>query len=517
MHSSRIVRFCLFLLIALATCKGLYHLVSQAWYFFDGAYAGDAKYYWTVGKALLNGFELYGDIFDTKPPGIYLLSALSFWMFDSGTLGFIFNALMVLAYPLLFAGVAYLLAVDLPQTRKRNAVLFSALFGMLLSLYTAFQAQAWQVEWYGAFFASLYALALVSVPHLAILTTCLVLAIGFKEPFALSLIGIALLLLPRKQDFIHRFAKPLGITAVAGVIGLLAFGYADGYFSTYLPSHFGHHLVRSVPLWMRGLFIDIWVKYLWEYSYFFSVLVGILFVEAFVQSRRSGRPIVRAILIIIALYLALTAGNLRGYPVANHFVAVAPLYTALFLLMLKRVIAEGFTSMSRIFMGVMVVTLLTIPMSDGFARYAEILSNREQGSVARREVAEKIDAILDACNVDRYFYVEEKSYMEYMRHSPQNFFVYAGPESIVYYHPLVIEKHLQSFSTAQIVIAHGDAYEIRQQNEEKTISEMTFRYLANQFTITPWSCAEDLETPKGYSVLYRKDPHDMKSFLFKLK
>lgn len=523
MSLSRILRCSFYVLIALTLCKGLYHIASLAWYFFEGAYTGDAKYYFTVGKSLLNGFVLYTDIFDTKPPGIYLLSALSFWMFNSGALGFTINALMVVAYPVFFGCAAHIVARDLSRHRRWYIILCSILFGSLISLYAGFQGEAWQVEWYGAFFGSLYALALVCLPWrnsrraLVILSICMILSIGFKEPFALSLIGVGLLLLPKKKDVLSGLAVPLGITAAVGVVGLLLFGYAHGYFTTYLPSHFGHHLIRSTPLWQRGLYIDILVRFLWEFSYLFSALIAALLAHALLRSREYPRPIVRVLLVLFALYLALTAGNLRGYPVSNHFVALVPLYTALFLLLLQHTIANGYYRILHMCMGLMICTLLTLPMKDGIPHYSAVLSVNQEGSVHHRMTAQQLDGILDACDVERYFFVEEKPFMEYMNHSPLNFFVYTGSEAIVYYHPVLIEKQLQSFSNAKIVIARGESYEISQDPAKKTLSEMTFRYLANNFTITPWECAEGLPLPENYSVLFRKDPSDMKPFLFKMK
>ncbi|MBT4120105.1 MAG: hypothetical protein HOG89_04145 [Candidatus Peribacter sp.] len=513
MNISRLLKYSAYLLIALAALKGFYHLASLSWFFFAGEYTGDAKYYFTVGRGIVNGHVLYTDIFDTKPPGVYLLSALSMSIFNSAVLGSILNGLIVLAYPITFGLAAYVL------DRRVFTVVLSALFGLLLALNSGFQAGAWQVEWFGAFFGSLYALALVltsrsrtSKLSIGILSICMVLTIGFKEPFALVLIGTGLVLLPTKKDLLYGLLLPLIITAIVGVIGLLVFGYAGGYFSTYLPSHFGHHLVRSVPLWQRGFYANLMLKYLWEFSYAFSALIVILFSSALLQSRQFVRPVARIGLIVLALYLGLTAGNLRGYPVASHFVALIPLYTALFLLLLKRLDITA-----RIFMGVMVFTLITLPMSDGYSQYAAALLGRAKGEAVHKETADKIDAILDACDVDRYFFVEERPYMEYMQHSPLNFFVYAGPSSIVYYHPKIIEKHLKSFSAAKIVIAAGDSYEIREQSAEKALSEMTFRYLANNFTILPWECAADLSLPDGYSVLFRKDLDAMKPFLFKMK
>ncbi len=505
----KLLKILLWLLLALALFKGGYHLVSQAWFFLNGAYAGDAQYYFTVGKGMLNGYKLYTDIFDTKPPAIYVLSAISFWLFDSGLLGFILNGLMVLTYPVVFVGAAWKL-----KQRDRMSLLLSGFFGVLLSLYSGYQAEAWQVEWFGAFFGILYVLAFVLRMNIASLTICMILTLAFKEPFVLTLVASAMVLSASRQEFIKRFLVPFGITAVVGVMLLLLFGIADGYAGTYLSSHFGHHLVRSVPLWMRGLRVEILLYFLWRYSYIFSVVLIVLFAHALISVRHAARPLLRVCVLMVALYLCVLAGNLRGYPVGNHFVAIVPFYTALFFLFLRN--AET-SAGKRLPLILMILTVLSLPMSDGFFAYQEVLAEKYESAHIQREAAKRIDAILDACNIDRYFFVEQRPYMEFMEHAPQNFFVYVGSESIVYHHPKIIEKHIDTFSQAKIVIAQGDTYEISRRPEEKLLSEMTFRYLANNFTITPWECAAGLDSPGGYSVLFRKDPGSMKPFPFTMK
>ena len=526
MQFYRLFRICLYSLIVLSACKGLYHLVSQAWYFIEGAYAGDAQYYWTVGRGILNGFTLYADIYDTKPPGIYLLSALSLWLFGDGTFGFWLNALMLLLLPLAFCLTALRMATSLPKTPRLWCVLLAGIFGVLLSLYAAFLAEGWQVEWYGAFFGSLYAIALVFFHQhrsrwmTVFLSLCMILAIGFKEPFVLSLLAVALILLPQKNDLIAKFVIPVSITAVVGVVALFLLGYLDGYLSVYLPSQFGHHLVRSDPLWLRGTHLSLLFVYLCQYSYAFGLFIATLFLSVFYDSRFAHRPALRAVSVLFALYLSLTAGNLRGYPVGNHFVVMVPFYAAVFLLVLRTIVerwqSEKAPASFYLCMTLSTLTLLSIPLTDGIPHYAKTLSAREPIIAKHQEVARQLDALLDACSVDRYFFVEERPYMEYMHHSPLNFFVYTGPESIISHHPILIEKQLHSFSQSLMVIANGDAYEIRPREAEKQLSTMTFRYLANNFTIVPWDCAKGLPVPEGYSVLFRKDRENVKPFPFEM-
>ncbi|MCA9370468.1 MAG: hypothetical protein KC680_00720 [Candidatus Peregrinibacteria bacterium] len=502
----RILRYLIFGVLILGGVVGTYHLLAQAWYFFNGAHSGDAKYYWTVGQAIRNGFTLYTDTFDTKPPTIYLLSALPHVIGNS------VNSLMTLTLPAIFGYTAW------TMTRKKLQASIGLLFGLCVTLNMGFQAQAWQVEWYGGFFGILYVSLLALYPekmsrgHIAALTALLTMTVAWKEPFVLSLLAAAIILLQEKKQLSKQFLIPLSVTAIIGITALALFGYLGGYIDTYLPAQFGHHIARSMPMYLRSIQVGVLGYYLSQFSIIFIGVIVVLILSVALIRMKTQKWWAIA-LSILALLLVTLAGNLRGYPASNHFVVAVPYYAALFYVWLKY--AKGF---SAIGIPVLIAcTLITLSSDTGFSAYAMRLKEEEVSRKINTSDAQMMDAVLDACNIDRYFFVEERPYMEYMHHSPLNFFVYVGPEAIVYHSPILIEKQLDSFSKAKIVIAQGDAYELRERPEEKALTEMTFRYLANNFTITPWECAADLPMPENYSLLFRNDPENMKPFPYTMR
>ena len=44
------------------------------------AYTADAPQYWAIGRGILNGLMPYTNMYENKPLGIFLLSAISFFI-----------------------------------------------------------------------------------------------------------------------------------------------------------------------------------------------------------------------------------------------------------------------------------------------------------------------------------------------------------------------------------------------------------------------------------------------------
>ncbi len=58
----------------------------RIWYEAHGPYNVDTPIYWAIGHGILKGFVPYRDMYETKPPGIFLLSALSYLVTGGGAL-----------------------------------------------------------------------------------------------------------------------------------------------------------------------------------------------------------------------------------------------------------------------------------------------------------------------------------------------------------------------------------------------------------------------------------------------
>ena len=248
---------------------------------------GDLALYFSVARGMLNGLHPYHDLFESKPPAIFFLSALSLWSSGDNTV----YSLACMVAVLGLVGVLVLFAIHESRTRtiecRAGLGLIAFLWGTALALYTAHRGGNFQTEILGAFFGSLYVLTLAwnkDGPNGWQILLCalwLLGAIGMKEPFLLSLTAAALLVSPSVRVFVRGCLVPLLIALVVGIVMMWLLGYLDAYLHLYLPVMFSsrlptlktyslvgvvssHVVIGNNPLWLRGLdFLAVFEDVVW--------------------------------------------------------------------------------------------------------------------------------------------------------------------------------------------------------------------------------------------------------------
>jgi hypothetical protein len=276
------------LALAIACLRAAWHLGQYLVVEYRMPIVGDEDLYFGVGRGILNGLKPYADLYESKPPGVFLLAALSLWLTGG-------NRLYVLAHILAIAGLPFsLLVFSLRRagngsrcTRVFLGVL-GFLFGCGLALYASYRSGGYQTEAFGALFGVLYVL-LVAGPsrppswqRTGLAAACLLGALGMKEPFLFSLLAAALFLAEDLRWLVRNFALPLGIALAAGVVALGALGYLKPYLTIYLPDILAGrfpatrtYLFEGMgqfkapnPLWLRGFsFMKVLADIQWEAPY----------------------------------------------------------------------------------------------------------------------------------------------------------------------------------------------------------------------------------------------------------
>jgi hypothetical protein len=70
------------------------------------AYCWDNPLYWTVGRGILNGLTPYAQLYENKPPGIFLFAALSFALTNDAIIGNIISCLSALVITVIISSTA---------------------------------------------------------------------------------------------------------------------------------------------------------------------------------------------------------------------------------------------------------------------------------------------------------------------------------------------------------------------------------------------------------------------------
>lgn len=249
----------------------------------------DAPLYFGVGRGILNGLVPYRDLFETKPPGMFVLAMLS--LVVSGDERFAM-VLQILA----LAGIPWLLVLFAANKTKHSGrlirsylLLLSFLFGSGLAFFTADHAGRFQTESFGAFAGIAYLVIMFwGSQHRPTKTQTLfgslflMGAVGLKEPFVLTLLAAAALLSRTRSEFFRTCIVPLAAAVCLGTLIIALLGWLHPYLMIYLREIFGGRLSESItyrlgadggklltqqPAWLRGfIVIRVFERFLWYHN-----------------------------------------------------------------------------------------------------------------------------------------------------------------------------------------------------------------------------------------------------------
>ena len=505
----RIAKNALIFILCVLCVVAVWKLWHRLLFEISGPFNSDSPLYWAVGKGILNGLVPYRDLFETKPPGIFLISAFSYWVTGGPSIGYAVQTLTILGFPLLL--LSFVLRKDNKAGKMRTVILvaLSLVFGILFSLFAAQLSGTYQVESIGAFFGALYIWILVMSPQrfsgsrTLLAAACILFAIGLKEPFLLTVAAACLLVIRSWEDFIRRFLIPLGIAAVAGFIIMLLLGYLGPYIRIYLPEMLGRHIHMSNSSFLeRGFHVHrIWVE-MERYSVFLSwSLVTLL--ASYVVARSHGRANLKHVCSVIfmsaiALYLLTLAVGMGGQFAGHHFVFALPVFFALFVAFVQHAKCDWGSVPINIIVTVLTIcgalSLLMLPLqSNDMTGYRAEIQQQQK-------LASAIDDVLDRCEEERYLFLGMNGLhpFAYTEHSP------LGPTFFQYDYLLgnnrkhFRDSFLKNLDKANVVVIHSFAL-----NE---VRDLTINHLDQNFTDRPWPCAEGVvlsDIDSRYRMVFR--------------
>lgn len=486
-------RSAIILLLAVLTL-GVGQLAFQVCQHFYQGLNIDAAIYLAVGRGITYGLRPYVDLFESKPPGIFVLSALSIWTTGGGRLAYLLQAIAILSIPIVTA-----LSARASMGLRGVPLMVAALFGTVIALFTGQMAGHFQVESFGAAVGLLYVLAAVSrlrrIPKILAQGLCMGLAIFFKEPFVISLLAAGILLARHPRDLIDLYVLPLLVALALDVLLLAALGYLLPYVQIYLPVMVGPRIHDApVPIWFRPFqFLRIAAGFA-GFSPFFPLLIGYVL---FGTVKMGGGVSARSIQVAAATYLLLFAVGIGGQFSGNHFVFVVPALVAAFLMFWRNVkedrlslyVAAGLVGI----LGLILVFNNAIAWIGGFSpegRWEE-----------DRRIAGRLDAIMDQCDVDTWRFMGQSTFVYGFTKHPAE-----GRMLFLNYYFLqnreLVDNMIKGLEDTQLILfqAMTNVSAI-----EKQMLDLQQEYVLSHFSLEPWPCAQGTIDSGRYALMFRRN------------
>lgn len=212
-----------------------------------------------MGRGLLNGLGVYTDLFESKPPGIFVLAALSLIITGDERFLLCLQIALLAAMPV---AAAWYAAQATRGKHWHDRLLFCGT-GFAIAAFLAFyileRSEPVQTEAIGSVFACGFILSVSAwqgsyKKKSAVLSALLLLATaGMKEPFLLTSLAGALLLTTRRRELVWT-AAVVGLATFSGILFVAALGALPEYFTIYLPAMLEGRVggLSAEPLWVRG-------------------------------------------------------------------------------------------------------------------------------------------------------------------------------------------------------------------------------------------------------------------------
>ena len=435
-------------------------LATRLWAVWLSPLASDGAIFLAVGRAILNGLHPYRDLFETKPPGIFLLASLS-QIFGGAGAAKAFSVLAILTV------LASCLWVD--RT-------FGFFAGTLLALLTAIGSGGFYPEEFGAAALCVYVAAVAGNPTgrwtPCVAIAALWVALLFKEPFMLAALAVAILLLRERRTFVRLYVLPQVVAVVLFAVTLASLGILREYFTLYLPFMFGVRVggAENTGLWMmaRDLF------------WFSPIFLPLILACGAREAARLG--LLRVGAAILLLVAACLLGKYSGY----HGTTAVPVYMAM--IMGSR--REGWA------LPAVLAAVLAVPLASGLNPPA----SQNPGWTEDREIAHAIDGILDRCSLGRYYNLGGPSYVYgFTRHSPTGPLLYL--ELFMLQDPYLVSQTLANLKGTDLILFQNKASALHIEKEYYDLAEVE---VAKSFQTNPWPCAEQSIRSDRFILLFRK-------------
>jgi hypothetical protein len=482
------------------------HLISRLNYELEGPFTWDTPMYWTVGRAFLDGKKIYVEMFENKPPIIFLLSALSYRLTSDYYLLNVFSFFIHLSIIPIIILIAY------KVKRSLWMILLGLILGIFSSLYSFMNSAYVQVEAFGFYFALIYLVIFYwnqnkySLLISAIEGFFLMIATLTKEPFYLVLFGISFILFKNWSQWRYHFFYASIFGGIFGGLLLIITQSFTGYFFVYLPHMLTSHVGYYGSPFSRGFNIFFLIRdlqfHLSNFFGLFMILSVVVIINLLVFKKelfiilKNWQSFLVPFQYAFAIYLASFAVGLGGQYYNHHYIFASPLYVvlgvnlskklleiddSLFQLMFQRFLTTTYT------LGIM-VTLLFLP---SFNEPLPLLTWQSQ----MRLHAKFVDRLTDYYQVDTYQFIgfNGPQFYGHTEQLPKGPVFFQDPRNFQSLDSWFVQTFFSQIEEVNLILVHHVDLGVAQAQFDKIIMEEFV--LVNQTTIL----IDILEKPQTFS------------------
>lgn len=510
-------------LFALLCAFSLHKLFIVSWNQLYTVDCYDCDLFWAVGRGMLNGLTPYKDLFETKPPGIFLLSGLSLWLTDGRMLGGIASYLATVTLGIAPGMFTFFMFRDASLQRRALLAAIGVMFGTSMVFYIGRTSWNYMPEQFGAVFGALYVLLLAQTYHVRNATLSRIEslvagvfmfgAIFMKEPFVLTLVAAALLLSVTIQDVIRKAVVPLAIAGALYGLVLTSFGLLVPYVTIYLRQMLGWRVGSGGSLWARPFRSQSYAD-IFENVYHFSPLAIVLLallllaiaVHIIAHSKQQQRRemLLRFSFVMLSFYLTVLAVFTGGsITYGQHYLFAVPVYVALFSVVMWHMHRLWHTWHAKLFFVSLAMVLAAFSLHLPREHFQGWLGSIAVEDSRESQLAADVDELLSACEEDRYLYIglNGKKFFGHTKHSPY------GPLFVQYEqyfnesYTAMREEFWRSLNRAGILV-----YD--RHNAMGAFGDSIDFYVEQNFTVEPWNCSTFDPAPyPEITLYYRKKSH----------
>ncbi len=216
--------------------------VRHAAFLVQGGIRGDALIYFGMGRGILNGLRPYLDLFESKPPMVFWISAASLKIGGDSRFYLLLQSILIGAIPILLLWFALRISRSLDRGQRRLVAAFGLLSGACFASFIIDRTLGFQTEGFAVLAASVPAIIVVlygdakrmPLRCMTLAAICFAFSLLLKEPFLLSGVAAMVMVSRSKKDWVR-----IGcILAIAACCFMLALGLSHSlsdYFGMYLP------------------------------------------------------------------------------------------------------------------------------------------------------------------------------------------------------------------------------------------------------------------------------------------